>query len=140
MSVDLRDAVGDRLYLTSAFSRDGTKWDVGSAHELQYVHPFLIPNIHPNQYLIICHHREHGRQVSVTETVSQSKASRGIFAFWRRAKPVFKPTYAHEPDAAACRIYGSLLVKKVTGMYSLTCVMQWVQRGAWKLTGLCFVF
>jgi hypothetical protein len=90
--------------------------------------------------LIICHHREHGRQVSVTETVSQSKASRGIFAFWRRAKPVFKPTYAHEPDAAACRIYGSLLVKKVTGMYSLTCVMQWVQRGAWKLTGLCFVF
>lgn len=38
LSVDLRDAIGDRLYLTSAFRRDGTKFDASSATLLKCVY------------------------------------------------------------------------------------------------------
>jgi hypothetical protein len=44
LSVDLRDAVGDRLYLTSAFRRDGTTFDVGSAVKLQSVLAYHFNN------------------------------------------------------------------------------------------------
>lgn len=35
LSVDLRDAVGDRLYLSKAFHRDGTLFDIGQATALK---------------------------------------------------------------------------------------------------------
>ena len=35
LSVDLRDAVGDRLYLSKAFRLDGTLFDVGQATALK---------------------------------------------------------------------------------------------------------
>ena len=35
LSVDLRDALGDRLYLTGTVRRDGTVFDVGKATEFK---------------------------------------------------------------------------------------------------------
>ena len=35
LSVDLRDAVGDRLFLSDGFRRDGTKFDIGQATTLK---------------------------------------------------------------------------------------------------------
>lgn len=64
--------------------------------------------------------REHADALSVSQAVSQSRKSRGLFAwlFWNK-KPSFKPRYNHRSDGGACRITGSLTVKRVTGMYRL---------------------
>lgn len=37
-----------------------------------------------------------------------------------RSKPTFKPTYNHKADASACRVYGSVKVKKITGNLHIT--------------------
>ncbi|KAG6895941.1 hypothetical protein C0992_011459 [Termitomyces sp. T32_za158] len=94
LSVDLRDAVGDRLMLTGTVRRDGAVFDTKQA----------------NQFV------SHSKALSVDEAVSQSKKSRGLFAWLRRAKPQFRPTYKHEASADACRVWGTLAVKRVTEM------------------------
>jgi hypothetical protein len=52
--------------------------------------------------------------LSARDAVSQSRRSRGLFAFWQ-SKAQFAPTYKHEPAASACRVFGNLIIKKVTG-------------------------
>jgi hypothetical protein len=54
--------------------------------------------------------------LSAREVSAASRKTRGLFAFLKRNNN-FKPTYNHQPDGAACRVYGSLVVKKVTGAY-----------------------
>ncbi|EIN03948.1 DUF1692-domain-containing protein [Punctularia strigosozonata HHB-11173 SS5] len=99
LSVDLRDAVGDRLYLSSAFRRDGTLFDIGQATAL----------------------KEHAAQLSARKAVAQSRQSRGLFdVLLRRSGQGYKPTYNHQPDGGACRIYGTLQVKKVTANLHIT--------------------
>ena len=94
ISIDLRDAVGDRLYLSDAFRRDGTKFDIGQATSL----------------------KEHAEALSARQAVSQSRSSRGLFdVLLRRRADSFKPTYNYKPDGSACRVYGSMKTKKVTG-------------------------
>lgn len=96
LTVDLRDAVGDRLYLSSGFRRDGTLFDIGQATALQ----------------------EHAKALSVQQAVSQSRSSRGFFAnIFRRSDSQFRPTYNYQPAGTACRVYGQVNVKKVTGKY-----------------------
>jgi hypothetical protein len=55
--------------------------------------------------------------VSPQEVVSASKRSqRGLFSSFKKPQdPTFRPTYNHVPDASACRVYGTVAVKKVTG-------------------------
>ncbi|KAB5595771.1 ER-derived vesicles protein ERV41 [Ceratobasidium theobromae] len=103
LSVDLRDASGDRLFLTDehgGFRRDGTLFDVGQAHALQNMKTSASPQ----------------------EVVSASKRSqRGLFSSFRKpSEPSFRPTYNHIPDASACRIYGTVAVKKVTANLHIT--------------------
>ncbi|TFK93799.1 DUF1692-domain-containing protein [Polyporus arcularius HHB13444] len=99
ISIDLRDAVGDRLYLSDGFRRDGTKFDIGQATSL----------------------KEHAEALSVRQAVSQSRSSRGFFDILLR-KPVnqFKPTYNHEPAGSACRVFGTITAKKVTANLHVT--------------------
>lgn len=61
--------------------------------------------------------REHANALSVNQAVAQSRKSRGIFAwlFWN-SKPNFRPRYNYKSDGSACRIVGSLTVKRVTGV------------------------
>ncbi|KAK7043883.1 hypothetical protein VNI00_008049 [Paramarasmius palmivorus] len=112
LSVDLRDAVGDRLMLSASpkhdgkgmmrLRRDGKKFDVGKATKL----------------------REHAAMLSAQQAVKQSRNSRGFFdAILGRGSSSaakFKPTYEYETHGSGCRIYGSLEVKKVTANLHIT--------------------
>ncbi|KAI0050497.1 DUF1692-domain-containing protein [Auriscalpium vulgare] len=99
LSVDLRDAVADRLYLSKGFRRDGVLFDVGQATTL----------------------KEHAAAISARQAVSQSRKSRGFFsAIAGRPSAGFSPTYNHEAADSACRIFGSLDVKKVSANLHIT--------------------
>ncbi|KAG6844093.1 hypothetical protein H0H87_009883 [Tephrocybe sp. NHM501043] len=98
LSVDLRDAVGDRLMLSGTLRRDGAKFDTKQAS--QFV--------------------AHSQALSVSTAVAQSRKSRGLFSFFSRAKPSFQPTYKHEASGEACRVWGSLAVKRVTANLHIT--------------------
>ena len=56
--------------------------------------------------------------LSARQAIAQSRSSRGVFdTLWsRRNADGFKPTYNHKPDGDACRIWGTTVVKRVTGM------------------------
>jgi len=106
ISVDLRDAVGDRLFLSNArrggigIRRDGTKFDVGQATSL----------------------REHSKMLSARQAIAQSRKSRGFFSTlfqWANTEP-YMPRYKHEPDAKGCRVSGQVEVKKVTANLHIT--------------------
>ncbi|KAG6841160.1 hypothetical protein C0991_001288 [Blastosporella zonata] len=94
LSVDLRDAVGDRLMLTGTLRRDGATFDTEQASN------FIA----------------HSQALSVQQAVSQSRKSRGLFSFFQRAKSITQPGYKHEASAEACRVWGTLAVKRVTEM------------------------
>ncbi|KAF8054932.1 endoplasmic reticulum-golgi intermediate compartment protein 2 [Lyophyllum atratum] len=98
LSVDIRDAVGDRLFLSGGLRRDGTVFDTKQATTF----------------------KEHTEAQSVQKTVAQSRKSRGLFSFFRRAKSDFHPTYKHEAAADACRVWGTLGVKRVTANLHIT--------------------
>ncbi|KAF7311831.1 hypothetical protein MIND_00193700 [Mycena indigotica] len=102
ISVDLRDAVGDRLFLSNARSgirRDGVKFDVGQATKL----------------------KEHSDALSVRQAVAQSRKSRGLLAgLWQWDSSPYMPSYKHEPDGQACRVSGQLEIKKVTANLHIT--------------------
>ena len=92
--MDLRDAVGDRLYLSDSFRRDGTLFDIGQATSL----------------------KEHAAELSARQAVAQSRKSRGLFAtLFRKNTGGYRPTYNYKPSGSACRVYGTVSVKKVTG-------------------------
>ncbi|KAN0113791.1 Endoplasmic reticulum vesicle transporter domain containing protein [Russula decolorans] len=101
LSVDLRDAVGDRLYLSKGFHTDGTLFDIGQATAL----------------------KEHAEALTARQAIAESRKSRGFLSgLFRRSQDLYKPTYNHVPDGSACRIYGSLTVKKVTANLHITTV------------------
>ncbi|KAI0328291.1 DUF1692-domain-containing protein [Cubamyces sp. BRFM 1775] len=99
LSVDLRDAVGDRLFLSDGFRRDGTKFDIGQATTL----------------------KEHAAALSARQAVAQSRSSRGFFdVLLRRSANRYKPTYNYQPDGSACRVFGTITAKRVTANLHVT--------------------
>ncbi|KAI9456792.1 DUF1692-domain-containing protein [Russula earlei] len=99
LSVDLRDIVGDRLYLSEGFHRDGTLFDIGQATAL----------------------KEHAEALTARQAIAESRKSRGFLSgLFRRSQDLYKPTYNYVPDGSACRIYGSLTVKRVTANLHIT--------------------
>jgi hypothetical protein len=99
LSVDLRDAMGDRLFLTGGFRRDGVLFDVGLATAL----------------------KEHAAALSARQAIAQSRKSRGLFTWlYNREKSLFKPTYDYKPGESACRISGTLAVKRVMANLHIT--------------------
>ncbi|KAF9448497.1 DUF1692-domain-containing protein [Macrolepiota fuliginosa MF-IS2] len=64
----------------------------------------------------------HSDALSASQITAQSRRSRGLFdtLLSRNNEPKFKPTYTHEADASACRIYGTLAVKRVTANLHIT--------------------
>ncbi|GAA5865383.1 hypothetical protein JCM8547_005077 [Rhodosporidiobolus lusitaniae] len=87
LTVDVRDAVGDRLHISDEFKKDGTTFEVGRAQAMQ----------------------SQGRERSASEMVRDSKGKR-----------VFPKTKNVVKDGPACRIYGSIDTKKVTGNLHIT--------------------
>jgi len=89
LSVDVRDAVGDRLHISDEFTKDGTTFEIGQAHRLQ--------------------------SIKDAQSYSASRMLRDA-----RGKSSFKKTAHLVVDGPACRIYGAMLVKKVTGNLHIT--------------------
>ncbi|TNY17198.1 endoplasmic reticulum vesicle transporter-domain-containing protein [Rhodotorula diobovata] len=89
LTVDVRDAVGDRLHISDEFKKDGTTFDIGHARSLKSAHD--------------------GQGVSASKMVRDAKGRR-----------VFAKTGNVVDDGPACRIYGSMEVKKVTGNLHIT--------------------
>ena len=60
--------------------------------------------------------QEHTKALSIPQVIAQSRKSRGLLdTILRRDPPPFQPTYNYRPDGNACRIFGTVTVKKVTG-------------------------
>lgn len=82
------------MYLSDGFRRDGTLFDISQATTL----------------------KEHAAALSVRQAVAQSRSSRGFFStLFRKTVDGYRPTYNYQPDGSACRVYGTIPVKKVTG-------------------------
>ncbi|KDE07699.1 hypothetical protein, variant 2 [Microbotryum lychnidis-dioicae p1A1 Lamole] len=89
LTVDIRDAVGDRLHVSDEFKKDGTTFEIGQAQRLQNLH----------------------EEVGMT-------ASRMVSS--SRGRRVFAKTQHIVEDGPACRIWGHVTVKKVTGNLHIT--------------------
>ncbi|GAA5986532.1 hypothetical protein JCM11641_005230 [Rhodosporidiobolus odoratus] len=89
LTIDVRDAIGDRLHISDEFKKDGTTYEVGQAKVLQNAHGI------------------EGR--SASEMLQSAKG-----------KKVFAKTANVVENGPACRIYGSIDVKKVTGNLHIT--------------------
>lgn len=60
--------------------------------------------------------RAHSQALSAREAVAKSRKSRGFFdVLLRRSGNEFRPTYNYKADGSACRVYGTMEAKKVTG-------------------------
>ena len=62
--------------------------------------------------------REHADALTARQAIAESRKSRGFLAdFFHDSQDLYKPTYNHVKDGDACRIYGSLTVKRITGAF-----------------------
>ncbi|KAH9010098.1 hypothetical protein EDB83DRAFT_2530949 [Lactarius deliciosus] len=60
--------------------------------------------------------KEHAEALTVRRANAESRKSRGFLAdLFRRSQDLYKPTYNHVRDGSACRIHGSLAVKRIGG-------------------------
>ncbi|KAF8271306.1 hypothetical protein EI94DRAFT_598699 [Lactarius quietus] len=59
------------------------------------------------------------RLSNARQAIAELRQLRGFFGLFRRTQDECKPNYNHVKDGSACRIYGSLAVKRITGI-SLT--------------------
>ncbi|GAA5946476.1 hypothetical protein JCM3765_000260 [Sporobolomyces pararoseus] len=89
LTVDVRDAVGDRLHISDEFKKEGTTFEVGTARMLETLR--TRPELSASDML---------------------KGSKGKRQFAKTKKII--------EDGPACRIYGSMDVKKVTGNLHIT--------------------
>ncbi|KAM0756368.1 DUF1692-domain-containing protein [Meredithblackwellia eburnea MCA 4105] len=93
LTVDVRDAVGDRLHISDEFKKDGTSFEIGQAQRLQNL--------------------KHLTGTSASKVIHQSRQT-------SKKNRVFPKTAHLVPDGPACRVYGTMEVKKVTGNLHVT--------------------
>ncbi|KAM0755488.1 DUF1692-domain-containing protein [Meredithblackwellia eburnea MCA 4105] len=93
LTVDVRDAVGDRLHISDEFKKDSTSFEIGQA-----------------------------QRISNLDTLLDTSASKMVRDSRRTTKRnrVFPKTAHLVEDGPACRVYGSMEVKKVTGNLHIT--------------------
>lgn len=131
LTIDLRDAVGDRLHLSDDFVKDGVGLAFGGADgrlplrlderlppsKLPYdgADPRLQPT-NPSASEIINSARR--------KTPSQKRSFSGIQRFFtrkpRKQHSAYRSTRDKVDNGPACRIYGSVKVKKVTANLHIT--------------------
>ncbi|GMK55210.1 hypothetical protein CspeluHIS016_0202660 [Cutaneotrichosporon spelunceum] len=113
LSIDLRDAVGDRLHLSQAFAKEGTIFDAGRATHQKLAKASKAPSASK----IISDSRR--------STPNQKKSLSGLRALFssggsQQKHYQYRPTHNYVQDGPACRVYGSVSVKKVTGNLHIT--------------------
>ncbi|WVR06893.1 hypothetical protein IAU60_003929 [Kwoniella sp. DSM 27419] len=116
LTIDLRDAVGDRLHLSNSFVKDGTRYSTAGATSMKLAAPTS-----PSASEIIASSRR--------RTPNQKRTFSGIQRLLfapphqrsiSKSQAAYRPTYDKVPDGPACRIYGSVDVKKVTANLHIT--------------------
>nr|ODN80159.1 endoplasmic reticulum-Golgi intermediate compartment protein 2 [Cryptococcus depauperatus CBS 7841] len=114
LTIDLRDAVGDRLHLSNSFVKDGTNFNIAGATSIKHNTASLTS---PSQVI----------SSSRRQTPSQKGSFSGIKRLFQKSPPLasgsysaYRPTYEKVDDGPACRIYGSVQVKKVTANLHIT--------------------
>ncbi len=104
LTIDVRDAVGDRLHVSdSEFKKDGTTFDIGHADRLDAL---------PQEALDVGKTISKARKKPLYRRKPRNKKFSRQVAFHKTAHVV--------PDGPACRIYGSMEVKRVTGNLHIT--------------------
>ncbi|EPQ30923.1 uncharacterized protein PFL1_01821 [Pseudozyma flocculosa PF-1] len=107
LTIDVRDAVGDRLHVSEReFTKDGTTFEIGHAGRLDAL---PMPDL------------------SVDKTISAAKRKSFLPSYSKRPQnkkfhkqPAFQKTAHVVQDGPACRIYGSMEVKRVSGNLHIT--------------------
>jgi hypothetical protein len=143
LSIDLRDAVGDRLHLSDQFVKDEVSQSDDCNVLIFRLHLPLARPPRPSQSIVNRRstHLLTSRLISPTNpsahdiidsakrrTPNQRQALPGIRKFFaskekRRIKKqhaAYRPTYDKVENGPACRIYGSVEVKKVTANLHIT--------------------
>ncbi|GHJ84979.1 hypothetical protein NliqN6_1381 [Naganishia liquefaciens] len=124
LSIDLRDVVGDRLHLSDDFAKDGTTFDTARTAS-SVSNTATAPSV---QQVITDARRSSSSRYRQTSSISGLRALfTSPFSGSRKGpkQPAFRPTVnklpAEGPDAGpACRMYGSVGVKKVTANLHVT--------------------
>jgi len=123
LTVDVRDAVGDRLHISEEFKKDGVRY-IFTSSSGQHTDPVDLDDFRawastPDQVSSHTIHRigsfidiEDHRNIVIGASNDKSasralKDSRGRKAFAKTRHPV--------ENGPACRIYGTMEAKKVTG-------------------------
>ncbi|OCF32949.1 endoplasmic reticulum-Golgi intermediate compartment protein 2 [Kwoniella heveanensis CBS 569] len=116
LSIDLRDAVGDRLHLSDSFVKDGTNFNIAGATSMKLASP-TSPSAHE---VISSSRRKTPNQKrtfgGIQRLLFSPPTRRGI----KKSQAAYRPTYDKVDDGPACRIYGSVEVKKVTANLHIT--------------------
>ncbi|KAJ9098209.1 hypothetical protein QFC21_004538 [Naganishia friedmannii] len=125
LSIDLRDVVGDRLHFSDDFVKDGTTFDTARTTSSQSgtsTAPSIRQVINDARRSASPRYRQQPSSFSGLRSLFSSP-----FSGSRKAhkQPAFRPTLnklpADGPDAGpACRMYGSVGVKKVTANLHVT--------------------
>ncbi|CAO1616010.1 unnamed protein product [Parajaminaea phylloscopi] len=106
LTVDVRDAVGDRLHFSDTeITKDETDFEVGHAGRLDSI---------PMADRAIGDLVDAARHLHVPTFSRKSKPKRKAKGYGGK-QVAFAPTEHIVKDGNACRIYGSVLLKKVTG-------------------------
>ncbi|WVQ74001.1 hypothetical protein IAR50_003582 [Cryptococcus sp. DSM 104548] len=113
LTIDLRDAVGDRLHLSNSFVKDGTNFNIGKANSIKNAASLSSPSA---SEIISSSRRRTPNQKSFFSGISRFFSSSPE----RKTASAYRPTYDKVPDGPACRIYGSVEVKKVTANLHIT--------------------
>lgn len=130
LTIDVRDAVGDRLHISdSEFTKDGTTFEIGHAGRLEWVSiDCLVPfsgALWLTFFLFVPHSSVPTPDLSVGRTIDAAKKVKVPSFRKKNKKPArrssaFKKTDHIVKDGPACRIFGSMEVKKVTGNLHIT--------------------
>lgn len=111
ITIDLRDAVGDRLHLSESFVKDSTTFNVGKAQT-----SMRHTTARSASEIITSARRRAPTQKKSFSGIRRLFSSRPT----KRQHSAYRATVPRLPDGPACRIYGSVEVKKVTGNLHLT--------------------
>lgn len=118
LTVDVRDAVGDRLHISDEFKKDSTTFELGQAQLLQFV---LFPSFPPSPPLLVKLFPHQGGDKTRNLHDPPSSASQMLrLSNSGKSSKEFERTKRIVQGGNACRVYGSMKVKKVTGNLHLT--------------------
>ncbi|WOO81197.1 ER-derived vesicles protein ERV41 [Vanrija pseudolonga] len=113
LTIDLRDAVGDRLHLNNDFAKEGTHFNPGRAVSMKIGSSTKVASV---SELISSAKRRTPNQKSSLSGLRALFTSRDS----ERRHAAYRATHDKVENGPACRIYGSVEVKKVTANLHIT--------------------